>query len=82
MFIIVGWGLFRRCVPAARRPAVRLSVLTSLVMMLFAIVAVFSGLMIIPTAKAGDRLNARYPEPIVAERLAKLDRLIGPLNRR
>jgi hypothetical protein len=78
--VAAAWGLFRRYVPAATRPAVRLSALASLAAMLFAVVAVLSGLMIVPTAKAADRLNARYPEPIVAERLATLDRLIGGIE--
>jgi hypothetical protein len=74
------WGLFEWRVRGENKPKLRLAAMTSLSLLLFVVVATFAAIMVIPTAKAAERLNARHPEPIVAERMAALDRLVGQLE--
>jgi hypothetical protein len=74
------WGLFEWRVRNENKPKLRLAAMTSLSLLLFVVVAMFAAIMVIPTAKAAERLNARHPEPIVAERMAILDRLVGQLE--
>lgn len=76
----VAWALFEWRMRGERKQWMRLSALTSLSLLLFAVVVTFTALLVIPTAKAADRLNARHPEPIVAARMATLDRLVGRLD--
>jgi len=76
----IAWALFEWRVRGEGKQWLRLSALTSLSLLLFAVVVMFTALLVIPTAKAADRLNARHPEPMVAARMATLDRLVGPLE--
>lgn len=76
----VAWGLFEWRVRGESKRWLRLSAMASLALLLFAAVAMFTTLMVIPMARAAERLNARYPEPIVAARMASLDRLVSQLE--
>lgn len=76
----IAWVLFEWLVRGGSKQWLRLSALTSLSLLLFAMVVMFTALLVIPTAKAADQLNARHPEPMVAARMATLDRLVGPLE--
>jgi hypothetical protein len=76
----IAWALFEWRVRGENKQRLRLSVMASLALLLFAAVAIFTTLMVIPTARAAERLNARHPEPIVAAQMASLDRLVGQLE--
>ena len=76
----IAWVLFEWRVKDENKRWLRLSLMVSLALLLFAVVAMFTTLMVIPTVRAAERLNARYPEPIVAERMATLDRLVSQLE--
>jgi hypothetical protein len=80
MAFAIIWGLFEWRVRGENKPKLRLAAMTSLSLLLFVVVATFAAIMVIPTAKAAERLNARHLEPIVAERMAALDRLVGQLE--
>jgi hypothetical protein len=76
----IAWVLFEWLVKAENKQGLRLSILASLALMLFVVTSIFAMLLIIPTAKAADRLNARDPGPEVAARIAILDRLLPQLE--
>jgi hypothetical protein len=76
----IAWALFEWRVPREGKQGLRLSALTSLALLQFVAIAMFAVLVALPTAKAADRLNARHPEPMVAERMAALDRLLGGID--
>jgi hypothetical protein len=78
--IAIAWALFEWRVRGQNKQWVRLSVLTSTALLLFATITMFSALLVIPTVKAAEQLNARHPEPVVAERIATLDRLLVRLD--
>jgi hypothetical protein len=74
------WGLFEWRLRNRSKQQLRLAVMSSLAFLLFSVVAMFTVIMVIPTAKAADRLNARHPEPVVTARMVKLDRLVGEIE--
>ena len=76
----IAWAIFEWRVQGESKQWLRLSALTSLSLLLFAAVVMFTVLMVIPTVKAADQLNAQNPEQMVASRMATLDRLVGPLE--
>jgi hypothetical protein len=76
----IAWALFEWSVKTENKQRLRLSILASLALMLFVVTIIFTVLLIIPTAKAADRLNARDPGPEVAGRIATLDRLLPQLE--
>ncbi|HSU54911.1 MAG TPA: hypothetical protein VLT36_12710 [Candidatus Dormibacteraeota bacterium] len=76
----IAWALFEWSVKAENKQRLRLSILTSLALVLFVVTILFATLLVIPTAKAADRLNARDPRPEVAARIATLDRLLPQLE--
>lgn len=77
---IVAWALFEWFVKRENKSHWRSVLLTSLALALFLMVTVFTVLMVVPTAKAADRLNARDPKPEIAARMATLDRLVPQLE--
>lgn len=76
----IAWALFERSVKAENKLRLRFSILATLALMLFVVTIIFATLLVIPTAKAADRLNARDPRPEVAARMATLDRLLPQLE--
>lgn len=76
----IGWAWFEWKMKAENKPRWRLSILASLALMLFVVNLMFAVLLIIPTARAADRLNARDPGPEVVSRIATLDRLLPQLE--
>jgi hypothetical protein len=78
--LAVACGLFEWRMRGQSKASLRLSAMVLTSLLLFAVVAMLTALMVIPTARAAQRLNARHPEPIVAVRMAALDRLVGQLD--
>jgi glucan phosphoethanolaminetransferase (alkaline phosphatase superfamily) len=76
----IAWALFEWSVKVENKQRFRLSILASLALTLFVVTMIFTVLLIVPTAKAADRLNARDPGPEVAARIATLDRLLPQLE--
>src|SRR5262245_13888517 len=74
------WGLFEWRVPNEMKSRLRLGVMASLALALFLVAAAFAASMVIPVARAAEEMNARDPEPIVAARIANLDRLVSQLE--
>jgi hypothetical protein len=78
-FAIVA-ALFEWSVKTENKQRLRLALLTSMALMLFFATILFAVLLVVPTAKAADRLNARDPVPEVDARIATLDRLLPRLE--
>jgi hypothetical protein len=76
----IAWALAELRVQGENKRWFRLSALTSLTLLLFIVIVMFTLLLVIPTAKAADRLNARHPEPVVVTQLTTLDSLVDRLE--
>lgn len=76
----IAWVLFEWRVKDENKRWLRFSLMVSLALLLFAVIAMFTTLMVIPTIRAAERLNARHPEAVVSSRMATLDRLVGQLE--
>jgi hypothetical protein len=77
---VVGWIIFEWSARGGSKRGFRLSVMTSMSLVLFGIAVAFAALMLIPAVKAGERMSARYPEPVVTSQIVSLDRLVGELD--
>jgi hypothetical protein len=77
--LIVG-VIFERRVRAENKPVWRLSALGGTALLTGAAAMVFAALMVIPTVKAAQQVNARHPEPFVRGRMATLDHSVRQLD--
>jgi hypothetical protein len=68
-------------VRAESKPAWRLSALSGAALLTGVAATAFAALMVIPTVKAAQQVNARHPEQIVRGRMATLDRSVRQLER-
>ena len=75
------WGLFEWRVANERKSWLRPGAMASLALLLFLVCAMFAVALVIPLARAGQQMNARYPEPIVAAQMADLDTLMIGLEK-
>jgi hypothetical protein len=80
MAFVAGWIIFEWSACGDSKRAFRLSVMTSMSLVLLGIAVAFATLMVVPTIKAGERMSARYPEPVVTSQVAALDRFVGELD--
>ncbi|HVV72554.1 MAG TPA: hypothetical protein VHI52_13825 [Verrucomicrobiae bacterium] len=73
--LVIGWLL-----RSESERSLRLAVMASISLVLFGVGVGVAALMVIPTIRAGERMSARFPEPVVACQIAALARLMSELE--
>jgi hypothetical protein len=76
----VGWIVVEWIMRAENRRALRISMMTSVSLVLFGVAVALATLTIVPIVNAGQRMSSRYPEPVVSSQMAALDRFMTQLD--